>query len=57
MIEGKYYQCMYMVVPFIAAFIDRPAVFVPNAPVTVVHTKYSELVIKLVKDRDDEERR
>lgn len=44
-----------MALPFVEAFIELPKGSVRDAPMIVVHTKYSELVLTLIKDWNVEE--
>lgn len=49
-LECKYYKGVDMILPFVAEIIDQATGFVRDAPIPVVHRKYSELVLKLIKD-------
>ena len=44
MLEGKDYKTVDMILPFIAAFIDRACGEVSNGPVTTVSVLYADLV-------------
>lgn len=55
MLEEKYYQFVYMVLLIVPAFIDGTTGFVWDASMTMLHTKSYELVVKLIKDWDNEE--
>lgn len=52
MLEGKYNQCVNMVISFVATLIDGARGFERDALMIVVHKKYSELVLKLINHLD-----
>lgn len=43
-----------MAFPFLLAFINLATGFIHDAPMTVVYTKYSELLLKIINCRVDE---
>lgn len=45
-----------MMFSFLAWFIHRATEFTRNAPMTVLHKKYSEPVLRLIIDWDDEKK-
>lgn len=45
MLEGKYFCIFDMVFPFVAGFVDRTAVLTEDAPMTELHTIYSNLIV------------
>lgn len=55
MLDGKHYHFVGVVVLFLETHVDEATGFVRDVPMTVVPTKYSELVIKLFKDCNGEE--
>lgn len=54
-VESKYYWCLNMEFPPVASFIDRAVVFLPDALIPAVHTKYSEVVLIVNLDEQDKE--
>lgn len=55
MLEDKHYQCVHMVLLFLAVYIDRPTGPLRDSSTSVLHKKNSELVLKRIKEWNDEE--
>lgn len=50
------YQFVDILFPFLVAFIDHAKRFRRNFTLIAVHLQYSELLLKLIRDWDDEDR-
>lgn len=53
--EGEDYPWGDMQLPFVTAFVGHATVIAWGTPMTIVHTKYLDLVLKLIKDWDDKD--
>lgn len=49
-IEEKTHQCVNVMFPFLAALIDHATGIVQDAPLIILHTKYSDLVFNINKE-------
>lgn len=53
MTEGRDYQFVDMLFPFVMLSIDCVTVFLKNASMTFIHMKHSELLPELIEDGGD----
>lgn len=49
MLEGRDFEAVDGVFPFVAASTDRAKEYVEEAPMTTVHTAYSDLLNRLLE--------